>query len=97
MKQYLTAQGLLEDAFRLGAEILNSGFRPTFIIAVWRGGAPVGIAVQEDNTVACCFEPTDLNTFMEVLESPESAEAMGTDGVKRDTVKLYVIDREFQP
>ena len=47
MKQYLTAQGLLEDAFRLGAEILNSGFRPTFIIAVWRGGAPVGIAVQE--------------------------------------------------
>lgn len=46
-KQYLTAQGLLEDAFRLGAEILNSGFRPTFMIAVWRGGAPVGIAVQE--------------------------------------------------
>lgn len=47
MKQYLTAQGLLEDAFRLGAQILNSGFRPTFMIAVWRGGAPVGIAVQE--------------------------------------------------
>ena len=47
MKQYLTAQGLLEDAFRLGAKILNSGFRPTFMIAVWRGGAPVGIAVQE--------------------------------------------------
>ena len=58
---------------------------------------PVGIAVQEDNTVACCFEPADLNTFMEVLESPGTAEAMSTDGVKRDTVKLYVIDREFQP
>ena len=58
---------------------------------------PVGIAVQEDNTVACCFEPTDLNTFMEVLESPETAEAMSADRVKRDTVKLYVIDREFQP
>jgi len=58
---------------------------------------PVGIAVQEDNTVACCFEPTDLNTFMEVLESPETVEAMSADRVKRDTVKLYVIDREFQP
>ncbi|GIT68279.1 MAG: hypothetical protein Ct9H300mP25_17510 [Acidobacteriota bacterium] len=58
---------------------------------------PVGIAVQADNTVACCFEPTDLNTFMEVLESPETAKAMGADGVKRDTVKLYVMDREFQP
>ena len=58
---------------------------------------PVGIATQEDNTVACCFEPTDLNTFMEVLESPETAKAMGADGVKRNTVKLYVMDREFQP
>ncbi|GGY62150.1 phosphoribosyltransferase [Marinobacter zhanjiangensis] len=46
-KQYLTAQGLLEDAFELGVRIMNSGFRPTFMIAVWRGGAPVGIAVQE--------------------------------------------------
>lgn len=58
---------------------------------------PVSIAVQEDNTVACCFEPTNLDTFMEVLESPETAKAMGADGVKRDTVKLYVMDREFQP
>ena len=24
-----------------------SGFRPSFIVAVWRGGAPIGIAVQE--------------------------------------------------
>ncbi|MEX0623312.1 MAG: phosphoribosyltransferase family protein [Saccharospirillum sp.] len=46
-KQYLSAQDLLEDAFRLGAQILNSGFRPTFMIAVWRGGVPMGIAVQE--------------------------------------------------
>ena len=46
-KQYLSAQSLLEDAFSLAAQILNSGFRPTFMIAVWRGGVPMGIAVQE--------------------------------------------------
>ncbi|MEQ8802566.1 MAG: phosphoribosyltransferase family protein [Haliea sp.] len=46
-KQYISAQSLLEDSFRLGAQVLNSGFRPTFMIAVWRGGAPIGIAVQE--------------------------------------------------
>lgn len=46
-KLYLTAQGLLEDAFRLGAEVLKSGFRPSFIVAIWRGGAPIGVAVQE--------------------------------------------------
>ena len=46
-KLYLDAQALLEDSFRLAAEIYHSGFRPTFIVAVWRGGAPIGIAVQE--------------------------------------------------
>lgn len=46
-KQYLSAQGLLDDSFALAAQVLASDFRPTFIIAVWRGGAPVGIAVQE--------------------------------------------------
>ena len=46
-KTYLTAQDLLEDSFRLAAQILASGFQPTFMIAVWRGGVPMGIAVQE--------------------------------------------------
>jgi hypothetical protein len=46
-KLYLSAQDLLEDAFRLGAMVLESGFSPTMIIAIWRGGAPIGIAVQE--------------------------------------------------
>jgi hypoxanthine phosphoribosyltransferase len=46
-KTVLTAQSLLEDSFRLGMDILESGFRPTMIIAIWRGGTPVGMAVQE--------------------------------------------------
>lgn len=46
-KVYLDAQELLEDSFRLAAKIIASGFRPTFMIAVWRGGVPIGIAVQE--------------------------------------------------
>ena len=27
--------------------VVSSGFRPTFLVAMWRGGAPIGIAVQE--------------------------------------------------
>ena len=46
-KQYIEAQQLLDDSFRLGLKVLESGFRPHFIIGVWRGGTPVGIAVQE--------------------------------------------------
>ena len=46
-KKYLLAQDLLNDSYELGLRIFNSGFRPSFIIGVWRGGTPVGIAVQE--------------------------------------------------
>lgn len=46
-KTYLSANGLLEDSFRLADKIYDSGFRPTHIVGIWRGGAPVGIAVQE--------------------------------------------------
>ena len=46
-KHFISADSLLADSFALGAQVLRSGFRPTFLAALWRGGAPVGIAVQE--------------------------------------------------
>jgi hypoxanthine phosphoribosyltransferase len=46
-KTYLSAQQLLEDSFRLGAKVIASGFKPTVMIAIWRGGTPMGIAIQE--------------------------------------------------
>ena len=46
-KTYITAQQLLEDSFRLAHQVYTSGFKPHFIVGIWRGGAPVGIAVQE--------------------------------------------------
>ncbi len=46
-KRYLSAQELLNDSFELGLRIFKSGFCPSFIIGIWRGGTPVGIAVQE--------------------------------------------------
>ncbi|MGB0495966.1 MAG: phosphoribosyltransferase [Kangiellaceae bacterium] len=46
-KTYIDAQSLLDMSFKLGVQILESGFKPKFIVAVWRGGTPIGIAVQE--------------------------------------------------
>ena len=46
-KQFIDAQQLLDDSFSLGLKVLESGYVPHFIIGVWRGGTPVGIAVQE--------------------------------------------------
>jgi len=36
-------------------------------------------------------------TFMSRLDTPENVAAMEQDGVKRDTVRVYVMDRTFQP
>lgn len=46
-KMFIQAQDLLRDSFLLGKSIIDSGFRPDFIVGIWRGGTPVGIAVQE--------------------------------------------------
>ena len=46
-KLYLDAEQLLEDSWALGAMVADSGFKPTFIVAIWRGGVPIGVAVQE--------------------------------------------------
>lgn len=51
-KTVLSAQDILEDSIELGIKILESGFEPTMIIAIWRGGTPVGMAVQE--TLSYC-------------------------------------------
>ena len=46
-KTFISANDLLKDSIALAMQILRSGFRPSHIVGVWRGGAPVGIAVQE--------------------------------------------------
>lgn len=46
-KIFVTASSLLQDSFRLAAKIHRSGFKPDFIVGIWRGGTPVGIAIQE--------------------------------------------------
>ncbi|MCP4470352.1 MAG: hypoxanthine phosphoribosyltransferase [Gammaproteobacteria bacterium] len=47
VKRFIEEQELLEDSYRLARQIYQSGFRPDFIVGVWRGGSTVGIYVQE--------------------------------------------------
>ena len=46
-KTYIGAQQLLDDSFQLALKVYESDYKPNYIVGVWRGGAPVGIAVQE--------------------------------------------------
>lgn len=46
-RRFLDEAQLIEDSFRLGVQVFESGFRPNFIVGLWRGGSAVGIYVQE--------------------------------------------------
>jgi hypoxanthine phosphoribosyltransferase len=46
-KIYVSANDYLRDSFRLARMVLDSGWLPDDLIALWRGGAPVGVSVHE--------------------------------------------------
>ena len=78
-KRYITEQELLEDAYRLGVQIADSGFRPTFIVGLWRGGSSVGIAVQEclqylgieSDHIAIRTSYRGLASYQQMVDNPE--------------------------
>jgi hypothetical protein len=57
---------------------------------------PVTFGIAEGDHVAVCLEPDDLATCLNILNSPATAEAMDFDGVLRDTVKMFVLDKELK-
>lgn len=46
-KKFLSAQAYQRDCWRLAAAIRQSGWQPDYLVGLWRGGAPVAIAVHE--------------------------------------------------
>jgi hypoxanthine phosphoribosyltransferase len=46
-ERFVAADDLLRDSFQLAANIYEAGFKPDFLVGLWRGGSAVGIAVQE--------------------------------------------------
>ena len=46
-KHFITSENLIQDSFKLAWRVYEDGYRPNYIIGVWRGGTPIGIAVQE--------------------------------------------------
>ncbi len=77
----------LEKGFRTHGELFRSG----------TVNKPINFTVTEQNQAVVIFEPDDLEKYMQVFDSPATAEAMEFDGVKRETVKVFVLDKEFDP
>ncbi|MBX2837163.1 MAG: hypoxanthine phosphoribosyltransferase [Gammaproteobacteria bacterium] len=55
-KRFISEEELLTDSYKLGVNVANSGFHPTVIVGLWRGGSSVGIYVQE------CLQYLGINT-----------------------------------
>lgn len=78
-KLFIQPAELLEDSFKLAWQVYKSGYRPNYIIGVWRGGAPIGIAVQE---------------FLHILKVPSDHIAIRTSyykgiGENLESVQVY--------
>ncbi|MFH1209274.1 MAG: phosphoribosyltransferase family protein [archaeon] len=46
-KIYVKPEDFLLDSFKLAKNIYDFGFRPDFLVGIWRGGTPPAIAIQE--------------------------------------------------
>ena len=57
----------------------------------------VAYGINDKNEVGSVCEVADLKKYMEVLNSPAAAEAMAHDGVKKETVKVFVVNKEYRP
>lgn len=60
------------------------------------GSSPYLIGSTDSGEVAVSAEVSDVDAYIASLESPETLDAMGADGVKRGSVKVFVLDREFR-
>jgi len=72
-----------EKAFRTHRDL----FRNFGLASVYEYG------IGENNEVVVVVDVSDPDAFIETLGSPENVAAMKNDGVRRDTVKVFVVDK----
>ena len=76
-KIFIDARTLMLESVRLAREIWDDGFRPDFLIGIWRGGTPPGILIHE------CFRLRGLDPYHTTIKT-QSYEGMqrGDSGVE---------------
>lgn len=78
-------QGKWEAGFKTHADLIRA----------YSVAKPVSYGLGEENHVVVCFEPSDLATAMNGMQSPATAAAMEFDGLVMDSVKIFVLDKEL--
>ncbi|WP_328189782.1 phosphoribosyltransferase [Marinobacter sp. OP 3.4] len=106
-RRFLEEEPLIEDAFRLGVKVYESGFRPNFIVGLWRGGSAIGIYVQEclqtlgvaTDHIALRTSYRGMQAYDEMVSAPErNIRVHGThyllDNLNHDD-RLLIVDDVF--
>jgi hypothetical protein len=47
------------------------------------------------NLAVVCMEVASVETMQQQMALPATADAMATDGLKRETFKMFVLDKQF--
>jgi hypoxanthine phosphoribosyltransferase len=105
-KLFIKEDALICDSFRLGAQIFESGYRPDFIVGIWRGGSTVGIYVQEclqylgvkTDHIAIRTSYQGLPSYQSMIEDQKNIKVHGLryllENLNRDD-KLLIVDDVF--
>ncbi|MFM7784272.1 MAG: phosphoribosyltransferase, partial [Gammaproteobacteria bacterium] len=100
-KRWISADELLLDSFRLARLVIDSGYRPTLLIGLWRGGAAVAVAVHESlawHGLACAHMPllTRLYTGIDMRAGSVQIEGLGDLAPKlAQPARILVVDDVF--
>ena len=84
-ERFIAADDLLRDSFQLAANIFEAGFKPDFLVGLWRGGSAVGIAVQEGldyfgvktDHIAIRTSYTGARSYSQMVDKAESIRVHG--------------------
>jgi hypothetical protein len=74
----------------------ESGFQTHGDLFKQMGVTTMEYATVAPNRVAVLGETTDLDAYLKILNSPATADAMAGDGVKRETVQMFVFDKSVK-
>ena len=88
-KRFLDEENLILDSFRLGVKIFESGFRPTFIVGLWRGGSTIGIYVQE------CLQALGVETDHIALRTSYRGQQLYLERVKTAESEIRVHGTQY--
>ena len=100
-KKYLSADEYLRDTWKLAAAVRKSGWKPDILIALWRGGAAVGVALHEYFKVSgwsVQHIPLKCASYTGIGQNPGGVEFTHGDlvfGLLRPGDRVLVVDDVF--